>query len=40
MAQAPMQEREILDDVLTSQKAITGTYNASAKMNAQPLRSG
>ena len=30
MAQAPMQEREILDDVLTSQKTITGTYNAFA----------
>ena len=36
MAQAPMQEREILDDVLTSQKTITGTYNAFANECSTP----
>ena len=36
MAQASMQEREILDDVLTSQKAITGTYNTFANECSTP----
>jgi spore coat protein CotF len=36
MNNGQMQEKEILTDVLTSQKAITGTYNAFTNECATP----